>query len=71
MFESSVNSEGIETTKLIILHLLKFESSVNSEGIETNKQSYAELEQFESSVNSEGIETITAISIFSICLRAV
>ena len=48
-----------------------FESSVNSEGIETNKQSYAELEQFESSVNSEGIETITAISIFSICLRAV
>ena len=32
-FESSVNSEGIETIPLKIMTVLKFESSVNSEGI--------------------------------------
>ena len=35
MFESSVNSEGIETGKDIVIMWNKFESSVNSEGIET------------------------------------
>ena len=35
MFESSVNSEGIETYCIGILRLPPFESSVNSEGIET------------------------------------
>ena len=35
MFESSVNSEGIETTFSVCLSLFEFESSVNSEGIET------------------------------------
>ncbi len=35
MFESSVNSEGIETQKWVIRFRSKFESSVNSEGIET------------------------------------
>ena len=34
-FESSVNSEGIETTECTVELTLTFESSVNSEGIET------------------------------------
>ena len=34
-FESSVNSEGIETTMYAIRVGVEFESSVNSEGIET------------------------------------
>ena len=34
-FESSVNSEGIETLELMRFFTTKFESSVNSEGIET------------------------------------
>ena len=36
-FESSVNSEGIETLLCPVLNFVKFESSVNSEGIETWK----------------------------------
>ena len=36
-FESSVNSEGIETEKILRTWVLLFESSVNSEGIETRK----------------------------------
>ena len=35
MFESSVNSEGIETSILERKDISVFESSVNSEGIET------------------------------------
>ena len=35
MFESSVNSEGIETKPALDISLSLFESSVNSEGIET------------------------------------
>ena len=34
-FESSVNSEGIETSTQSQIPLQAFESSVNSEGIET------------------------------------
>ena len=34
-FESSVNSEGIETSASGLMVFAKFESSVNSEGIET------------------------------------
>ena len=34
-FESSVNSEGIETKRIYIYTSFLFESSVNSEGIET------------------------------------
>ena len=34
-FESSVNSEGIETTFVLMSVTSLFESSVNSEGIET------------------------------------
>ena len=37
MFESSVNSEGIETNNPMESDLHTFESSVNSEGIETLK----------------------------------
>ena len=36
MFESSVNSEGIETLCPELKRLAMFESSVNSEGIETD-----------------------------------
>ena len=36
MFESSVNSEGIETFTKALVSLMAFESSVNSEGIETS-----------------------------------
>ncbi len=35
MFESSVNSEGIETCSSNTAQTSEFESSVNSEGIET------------------------------------
>ena len=38
MFESSVNSEGIEAKELQNLAGRLFESSVNSEGIEAIKQ---------------------------------
>ena len=34
-FESSVNSEGIETAARMHIPVTEFESSVNSEGIET------------------------------------
>ena len=34
-FESSVNSEGIETVASALYKYSRFESSVNSEGIET------------------------------------
>ena len=37
-FESSVNSEGIETTLRYHIGNTVFESSVNSEGIETRDQ---------------------------------
>ena len=40
-FESSVNSEGIETTKRKNIYRNMFESSVNSEGIETKQRIYA------------------------------
>ena len=56
-FESSVNSEGIETFVAHALITSLFESSVNSEGIETLTNRVVTLEGFESSVNSEGIET--------------
>ena len=35
-FESSVNSEGIETLSAVKSLINEFESSVNSEGIETS-----------------------------------
>ena len=38
MFESSVNSEGIETFMRYKLSDSLFESSVNSEGIETERK---------------------------------
>ena len=59
-FESSVNSEGIETHPKAETHILLFESSVNSEGIETAINDGNMLTRFESSVNSEGIETQNA-----------
>ena len=41
-FESSVNSEGIETTNSQQTTIAVFESSVNSEGIETYKKTDAD-----------------------------
>ena len=43
VFESSVNSEGIETFPTSELCAYSFESSVNSEGIETNSKNGAEV----------------------------
>ena len=71
MFESSVNSEGIETKSKNMTTCSKFESSVNSEGIETHRKDYVHRISFESSVNSEGIETIPNGSTIVIRLRAV
>ena len=42
-FESSVNSEGIETALCAYTATAQFESSVNSEGIETAKRGYSSL----------------------------
>ena len=56
-FESSVNSEGIETYLGRYARNIWFESSVNSEGIETLELTEKQDIVFESSVNSEGIET--------------
>ena len=56
-FESSVNSEGIETFASVTQSINLFESSVNSEGIETDGKGFLVMQLFESSVNSEGIET--------------
>ena len=57
MFESSVNSEGIETIIRGFMELDPFESSVNSEGIEKHMAKSIMHDGFESNVNSEGIET--------------
>ena len=70
-FESSVNSEGIETVGAISTVGFPFESSVNSEGIETQLIFLFAKRRFESSVNSEGIETISKKDILILCLRAV
>ncbi len=70
-FESSVNSEGIETSLLVGKFIQWFESSVNSEGIETNHHFDAKQNLFESSVNSEGIETMPNIGHEAKGLRAV
>ena len=70
-FESSVNSEGIETGTIPVVELEEFESSVNSEGIETKRIYIYTSFLFESSVNSEGIETIGGNKICHRRLRAV
>ena len=41
LFESSVNSEGIETVSTPKVPELSFESSVNSEGIETEVKTWS------------------------------
>ena len=71
MFESSVNSEGIETRQLHESRNHKFESSVNSEGIETEICFVYSDITFESSVNSEGIETGEWHLFTRKCLRVV
>ena len=70
-FESSVNSEGIETGITLQPPTVWFESSVNSEGIETSSLLCPMLSSFESSVNSEGIETSCAGATERKGLRAV
>ena len=71
MFESSVNSEGIETQHVYSALNLQFESSVNSEGIETRNTDKQCFAMFESSVNSEGIETSLSFENLVDGLRAV
>ena len=71
LFESSVNSEGIETVIGVVCRCVRFESSVNSEGIETRESVRETRDMFESSVNSEGIETSVNSKPCFICLRAV
>ena len=71
LFESSVNSEGIETPFLDRYPSRSFESSVNSEGIETLATDETSRIKFESSVNSEGIETLLRLFVRVFCLRAV
>ena len=71
MFESSVNSEGIETRSSAASAYSMFESSVNSEGIETELTNTLAHESFESSVNSEGIETHSKAYFIFPSLRAV
>ena len=70
-FESSVNSEGIETVSGTCSRSPWFESSVNSEGIETIGHEAKGHFEFESSVNSEGIETDRMPKRRRWCLRAV
>ena len=70
-FESSVNSEGIETWNPLKSIWTMFESSVNSEGIETVPSVPPWFIMFESSVNSEGIETYLVLLLSSVRLRAV
>ena len=70
-FESSVNSEGIETRSLPSSYTFAFESSVNSEGIETLQMYLDKDYLFESSVNSEGIETKVRKPPEQLSLRAV
>ena len=71
LFESSVNSEGIETIQYLCSSGGWFESSVNSEGIETVSSGGMRDAMFESSVNSEGIETFLFFIEVCCCLRAV
>ena len=70
-FESSVNSEGIETSRWCYTTVIMFESSVNSEGIETKFHDTELNPEFESSVNSEGIETFGGMGGIIPGLRAV
>ena len=71
LFESSVNSEGIETVIGVVCRCVRFESSVNSEGIETRESVRETRDMFESSVNSEGIETEQEPEKKEVGLRAV
>ena len=71
MFESSVNSEGIEAKHKLPRYFFQFESSVNSEGIEARISGVKRHETFESSVNSEGIEALDISFVYVYSLRAV
>ena len=56
-FESSVNSDSIQTEKVINVEEKVFESSVNSDSIQTGKDWNKACFWFESSVNSDSIQT--------------
>ena len=56
-FESSVNSDGTQTSLLSYSKPLPFESSVNSDGTQTNSIESDTIKEFESSVNSDGTQT--------------
>ena len=70
-FESSVNSDGTQTTfqKFIVCHM--FESSVNSDGTQTLYLIKIGYATFESSVNSDGTQTKEKTDNITGCLRVV
>ena len=71
MFESSVNPQGIETSRSSGDVDIVFESSVNPQGIETVENGMSTDMWFESSVNPQGIETTVPVITGVACLRAV
>ena len=56
-FESSVNSDSIQTKGFSSCGISWFESSVNSDSIQTIIQKFSIISTFESSVNSDSIQT--------------
>ena len=70
-FESSVNSDSIQTI-IFKFHLLNgFESSVNSDSIQTLGEEAIHSIMFESSVNSDSIQTALWLPLKKYCLRVV
>ena len=71
MFESSVNSDGTQTSKADSRRQVLFESSVNSDGTQTRGYAGPYNQPFESSVNSDGTQTILLWSKIYVSLRVV
>ena len=57
-FESSVNSDSIQTYEIDFKGEGTFESSVNSDSIQTFDYNRRIINRFESSVNSDSIQTL-------------
>ena len=70
-FESSVNSDGTQTSFEYVLSPTTFESSVNSDGTQTYLTDVQLWEKFESSVNSDGTQTIIHSHYTNLRLRVV
>ena len=70
-FESSVNSDGTQTSFFVGGDYMLFESSVNSDGTQTNARAKHGSQPFESSVNSDGTQTNRYYAGLILRLRAV